>query len=80
MRKIESLKLSRLCKSELDERMQNALRGGQECGCSCECSCPGCSCTNSIITRSMMDNVTLMVNYNGDGGHEMSSLYAKGHY
>lgn len=40
MKKLEKLKLNYLSKNSLDERQQNALKGGAECRCSCAmCSC-----------------------------------------
>ncbi|MCL3853733.1 TIGR04149 family rSAM-modified RiPP [Parabacteroides sp. GYB001] len=40
MKKLEKLKLNHLSENALDERQQNVLKGGANCGCGCgACGC-----------------------------------------
>ena len=47
-------KLGQLCKSELDERHQNALRGGRLCPCTCICDCGSCACSGGELDENGM--------------------------
>jgi len=53
MKKLEKLKLNYLSKNSLDERQQNALKGGSDY---CNCSCANCSCPSWDGSGSMPVN------------------------
>lgn len=57
MKKIERLKLNHLSKNALDDRQQNALKGGAECRCSCSmCNCSSWDGSGSMpVGRSSSD-------------------------
>lgn len=58
MKKREKLKLSQLSKNALNERQQNALKGG-----ACGCGCGGCGCSSWRGSGSMPANMD-----SNDGG------------
>ena len=67
MKKLEKLKLNHLSKNALDERQQNALKGGCGCGCS-GCVCPSWDGTGPIPPGQSSDD-------KGDG-NVSANIYA----
>ncbi|GEM_PF-6151823 len=61
MKKIGKLKLNRLSKNALDERQQNALKGGVA-----GCICVGCVCPGDVAVMESIDRYTSEIETHAD--------------